>query len=87
MLSLNPVIELDAVSKEFVLPTGGVLHACSDISFSVYRGDSVGIVGESGSGKTTLARMLMKILPITSGTIRVDGLDISTMTKEEERSY
>lgn len=82
-----PIIEIEQVCKDFILPTGEILHACSDISFSVNRGDSVGIVGESGSGKSTLVRMLMKLLAITSGTIRVEGMDISKMSKDEERAF
>ena len=48
-----------------------------DVSFDVYDGEFLSILGESGCGKTTLLRMLIGILPPTSGTIRKDGADIT----------
>jgi oligopeptide/dipeptide ABC transporter ATP-binding protein len=49
------------------------VHAVSGVDLTVARGDSLGIVGESGSGKTTLARAVCGLVPVTSGTIRLDG--------------
>lgn len=80
-------VEVKHVCKRFPLPTGGELEACKDISFTLERGQSLGIVGESGSGKTTLVRMLMKMLPITSGEIYVDGVEIQHMNREQTRAY
>ena len=52
------------------------VHACDDLSFSVYRGETFGIVGESGCGKTTTGKALVKIVKPTSGVIRYEGKDI-----------
>lgn len=52
------------------------VHACDDLSFSVYRGETFGIVGESGCGKTTTGKALVKIVKPTSGSIRYEGKDI-----------
>lgn len=55
----------------------GLLTAVRDISFSVARGEVLGIVGANGAGKTTLFRTICGIHPATTGTIRLDGIDIS----------
>ena len=52
------------------------VHACDDLSFSVYRGETFGIVGEAGCGKTTTGKALVKIVKPTSGVIRYEGKDI-----------
>lgn len=52
------------------------VHACDDISFEVYRGETFGIVGESGCGKTTTGKAIVKINKPTAGTIRYKGKDI-----------
>lgn len=53
-----------------------VLHG---VDISIRRGETIGIVGESGSGKTTLGRALLKLVPISGGSIRFDGQDITNM--------
>jgi len=52
------------------------------ISFTVARGESVGLVGESGCGKSTTSMMLMRLIDKTSGTITFDGEDIGTIPKK-----
>ena len=52
------------------------LHACDNVSFKVYRGETFGIVGESGCGKTTNGKALVKIAKPISGTVRYAGKDI-----------
>ena len=59
---------------------GPTVHAVRDIAFSVREGETLGIVGESGCGKSTLARMLVGLLPPTTGTIAIDGRDLSDQT-------
>jgi peptide/nickel transport system ATP-binding protein len=73
----DPVLRLDHVSKEYrIRGRGGVLRAVDDVSFTVARGRTTAIVGESGSGKTTTARMVLGLVPATSGTIHLDGEEI-----------
>ncbi|WP_374595258.1 dipeptide ABC transporter ATP-binding protein [Sphingosinicella sp.] len=55
------------------------------VSMCIRRGETVAIVGESGSGKTTLARALLGLVPITSGTVYFDGIEISSLRLEELR--
>ncbi|WP_238123572.1 MULTISPECIES: dipeptide ABC transporter ATP-binding protein [unclassified Xanthobacter] len=74
----TPLLEVRNLVKEYPLKSarGGVFRAVGGISFSVGRGESVGLVGESGCGKSTTSSMVMRLLDPTSGTIRFDGTDI-----------
>jgi ABC-type glutathione transport system ATPase component len=47
-----------------------------NVSFTIARGETLGLVGESGSGKSTIARMLLRLIPPTSGTVHLDGINL-----------
>jgi peptide/nickel transport system ATP-binding protein/oligopeptide transport system ATP-binding protein len=79
------LVEVRDLVKHFPLTQGvllrretGVVHAVDGISFDVPRGQTLGIVGESGCGKSTAARLILRLLDPTSGTIGFDGEDITT---------
>ncbi len=61
------------------------MHAVEDVTLSVRRGETLGIVGESGCGKSTTARLMLKLLEPTAGTIRFDGRDITNLTPRQMR--
>jgi peptide/nickel transport system ATP-binding protein/oligopeptide transport system ATP-binding protein len=76
------LIEIEDLVKYFPV-RGGVLQrtvaqvkAVEKVSFTVKRGETLGLVGESGCGKTTIGRMLVRLIDPTSGSIRFDGRDI-----------
>ena len=76
-----PLLELRGVVRDHALPRGlgGLLgraprrRVVRDASFTIARGESVGLVGESGSGKTTLARAVLGLEPVQAGEIRLAG--------------
>ncbi len=61
------------------------VHALHDVSFSLSKGDMLGVVGESGCGKSTLAKTLLRLIDPDSGRIEFDGEDISELSSEELR--
>ena len=61
------------------------LRAVTEVSFSIGRGETLALVGESGSGKSTVARMVVGLLPPTSGRVTFDGIDMWAPAREAER--
>ena len=68
------LLEVSHVSKHFPVKKRE-LHAVSDVSLTLSRGELLGIVGESGCGKSTMARMIVGSLPVSSGSMKLDGVD------------
>lgn len=65
--------------------TVGQVRAVDGISFSMRKGEILGLVGESGCGKTTLSRTIMQLQPPTGGSIRLEGEDLSHLSAAEMR--
>ena len=61
------------------------VHAVSDVSFAVSRGEMVALVGESGCGKTTTAQALLQLVRPDEGTVRFDGIDVTALGPRELR--
>ena len=80
-------IEVKNVVKEYESEGGMPMRALNEISFEIERGEFVCIVGPSGAGKTTVLNMLGGMDTITSGSILVDGTDISQFTTREMTEY
>ncbi|MFI0374083.1 ATP-binding cassette domain-containing protein [Actinomadura sp. 1N219] len=57
--------------------------ALSEVSLDIRPGETVGLVGESGSGKTTLGKAILRLVPVSEGTIRLDGRDIGALPRRE----
>jgi peptide/nickel transport system ATP-binding protein len=72
-----PLVQVTGLTKEFPLPGRRSLRAVEDVSFTIARGETLGLVGESGSGKSTTARLVLRLADPTAGEIRFDGADIT----------
>lgn len=83
--SREVVLRIDHLVKKFEVDGGRFLTACNDVSFNLYKGESLAIVGESGCGKSTLVKMIMQLYPPTSGGVIYKGKDITRLTGEEAR--
>ena len=78
------MIEIKSLSKTFTLADGHV-DALKDITLTVEDGDIFGIIGMSGAGKSTLVRCINLLERPTSGTVSIDGQDLSTLSEKELR--
>ncbi|QHC35157.1 ABC transporter ATP-binding protein [Komagataeibacter xylinus] len=64
---------------------GSKSHVVRDVSFDMRQGEILGLMGESGSGKTTLGRLVLQLLPLTSGQVMLEGRELSAMTMQALR--
>jgi len=68
--------------KKYFRNRGGTVHAVDDCSFSIEKGETVGVVGESGCGKTTLGRTVIRLVEPTSGQVLFEGKNIFKFGKK-----
>ncbi len=89
----HPLIDLDQLKIHFPIKRGLLMHtvdfvkAVDDVDLRIPRGQILALVGESGSGKTTLGRGILRLIEPTSGLIRFDGQEISTLNRKKMRPY
>lgn len=79
------LLEIEHLKKYFPSPRGTV-HAVDDVSFSIKKGETMGLVGESGCGKSTLGRTIIHLLESTDGKITFEGEDVTHLNKKGLRS-
>jgi peptide/nickel transport system ATP-binding protein len=82
----TPLVEVRHLVKHFPI-TGGIMQrtiaqvqAVDDVSFTIRRGETLGLVGESGCGKTTVGRLLLRLIQPTAGEILFDGTDLAPLS-------
>jgi peptide/nickel transport system ATP-binding protein len=84
-----PLLEVDDLRTSFGT-TRGLLRAVDGVSFTLGKGETIGIVGESGSGKSVLVRSIMNLLPATAevdGRVLFEGRDVRTLSRQEKRHF
>jgi oligopeptide/dipeptide ABC transporter ATP-binding protein len=83
---MNNLLEVEGLEKRFLLRgRRSEIHAVRGVEFRQRVGETLGVVGESGCGKSTLARLLMRLVAPTAGTIWFDGEDITTLPAQQMR--
>jgi len=88
----TPLLEVRGLAKHFPVRAGllqrqvGAVKAVDDVSFSIGRGEVVGLVGESGSGKTTTGRAILRLIEPTAGLVRYDGTDVTALDGDGMRA-
>ena len=97
---MDEILKIDRVSKYFIggswlfnwisgkrkASVKNLIKAVDDVSFSVYRGEALGILGESGSGKSTLVRTIARLIHPTSGRVLWNNRDIFSMSNNEVKT-
>jgi peptide/nickel transport system ATP-binding protein len=87
----SPLLEVHDLSVSFPVHSGvlrrvvGRVRAVDGVSFSIPKGQTLGLVGESGSGKSTTARLVLRLIEPTSGRVMLDGIEVSALAKRELR--
>lgn len=88
----KPILVVDRLSKDFVVGKGGLfgesrsIRAVDEVSFTINRGETLGLVGESGCGKTTTGRLVLRLLEATSGSVRFEDEDILSLERDALRA-
>jgi ABC-type glutathione transport system ATPase component len=90
-MNAAPLLDVSDLTKHFpsggrvFSPSMGWVQAVNGVSFTIVRGESLGLVGESGCGKSTLARLVVRLLRPTGGSIRFDGREIGSLDRQAMR--
>jgi ABC-type oligopeptide transport system ATPase subunit len=83
------MLKLDRVTKVYKIGTfgGKRLTAVRGVSFDLRPGEVVSLIGESGSGKSTVGKMILRLTPVTDGSITFEGTDVSTLERRRLKGY
>lgn len=87
LADIPPTVRVAGLTKDYKIRQGNfrseAFRAVDDVSFEIPRGKTLALVGESGSGKSTVAKMVLKLEQPTSGTIEIDGQDVSNLSNAQ----
>jgi peptide/nickel transport system ATP-binding protein/oligopeptide transport system ATP-binding protein len=85
LLSASGLVKRFPIQRGIFKRTVGHVNAVSDITFDIAPGETLGLVGESGCGKSTTARMLMRLIEPTAGSVTFNGVNLNSLSREEMR--
>ncbi len=80
------LVEIKDLKKHFPASHKQVVRAVDGVSFTIQRGETLGLVGESGCGETTVGRCLLRLIEPTSGEVRFDGRNLLEINRQELRA-
>lgn len=83
----QPLVQVKGLCKYFHISRKETLKAVDDMSFDIYKGETVSLVGESGCGKSTTGRCMIRLYNLTKGNVIYDGKDINKLSKEEQKDF
>lgn len=81
------LLKVKNLKKYFKVAGKGVLKAVDDVSFDIYKGETLGLVGESGCGKSTCGRTIVRIYNATEGSIEFNGKNVHKLEGKDKREY
>jgi oligopeptide transport system ATP-binding protein len=84
---VKTLVRVENVVKHFPAGLGTSVKAVDGVSFEIREGETLGLVGESGCGKSTLARLVTQLLPVTSGSIYIDDIEVTKLRGEKLRQH
>lgn len=87
MKNREVLVEVKNLEKHFKVGRNSVLKAVDDVSFNIYKGETLGLVGESGCGKTTCGKTVMGLYDATGGEVIYDGVDIHELSTREKKEH
>jgi oligopeptide transport system ATP-binding protein len=80
------LIEVTGLKKHFNVGGGNVLRAVNDISFTIAKGETLGLVGESGCGKSTAGRTILRLYEPSGGSVKFEGTDIYKLSPQKMKA-
>jgi oligopeptide transport system ATP-binding protein len=83
--SARPLVRVENVVKHFPAGLGTTVKAVDGVSFEIRQGETLGLVGESGCGKSTLGRLVAQLLPVTSGKVFFEDVELTRLRGERLR--
>ena len=87
LFAVNQVTKYYTSNTSFFFRNQYHIPAVDTVSFSINHGDTIGLVGESGCGKTTIGRLLLHLIPPSSGSVLFEGQPINALNKENLRAF
>ncbi|MDW8277302.1 MAG: dipeptide ABC transporter ATP-binding protein [Anaerolineales bacterium] len=85
LLRVEHLVKYFPIRRGLLQRQVGAVHAVDDVSFNIYRGETLGLVGESGCGKSTTGRAILQLHRPTSGRVLFEGVDLVKLEGEELR--